>query len=115
MDWKNLLRPETLAQLIVNHDHNANLRGTRHEQDFKPVARLFNPTGIGTWLISECDEDGLAFGLADVGEPELGYISMQELAELRLPAGLTIEEDLYWTADKPLTEYLSAAKAGRQI
>ena len=44
--------------------------------DFKPVVKLFTPDAQCTWLLTEIDpDDGLAFGLCDLGmsEPELGY------------------------------------------
>lgn len=67
--------------------------------------KLFNPTGAGTWYLSEYDpETRQAFGLADLGcGAELGYISMEELVEFRGRFGLPIERDLYWTP-KPLSE-----------
>ena len=51
--------------------------------DFKPVVKLFTPDAQCTWLLTEIDEDtDLAFGLCDLGmgEPELGYVSLIELA-----------------------------------
>ena len=57
----------------------------------KPWLKLFNPTGSGTWLISEIEDDGdTLFGLCDLGHgsPELGYVSLSELASLKLPFGL---------------------------
>ena len=52
-----------------------------------PVVKLFNPVGGGTWLLSEMDEQGIAFGLCDLGmgEPELGYVAIQELEQAVLP------------------------------
>lgn len=69
-------------------------------EDFKPVVKLFNPCGAATWFLSELDEDGdTAFGLCDLGmgEPELGYVSLAELAEVTLRFGLYIERDLHFT------------------
>ena len=110
-DWRTLFRKETLDQLLANAAEQAPLKGTRRERDFKPV-KLFNPTGPGTWLITECDEDGEAFGLADLGYPELGYISMEELAAFQGRAGLGIEEDIHFKATKTLSEY---AKESRRL
>jgi len=60
------------------------------------IAKFFNPMGAGTWYITEGDlQDGTLFGLCSIHEPELGYVSLHELETLRLPAGLTIERDLY--------------------
>ena len=113
--WMKLMRPKQLQQLIINHEENVPLRGTKGEKDLMPVVRLFNPIGIGTWILSECSNDGLAFGICDVGYPELGYVALCELAELRLAAGLQIEEDLHWTPTKPISKYMEDAKAGRAI
>jgi hypothetical protein len=53
--------------------------------DFEPVVKLFTPDGNATWLLTELnpDFDHLAFGLCDLGlgEPELGYVSLHELAD----------------------------------
>jgi hypothetical protein len=64
------------------------------------TVKLFNPTGAGTWYISEYDPtDRLAFGVSDLGMgcAELGYISMAELVEFRGRLGLPIERDLHFT------------------
>ena len=71
-----------------------------------PTARvkLFNPQGRGSWYLSEYDPTKrLAFGLCDLGEPELGYVSMEELTSFRGRFGLPIERDLHWTP-RPLSE-----------
>ena len=83
----------------------------------KPVMKLFDPTGSGTWLISEMDENGMMFGLADLGmgSPELGYIYLPELAEYRGLLGLGIERDTWFKGDKPLSEYADAARAAGRI
>ena len=72
--------------------------------------KLFNPTGIGTWYISEYDpETRTAFGLADLGEPELGYFDMQELTEFRGRFGLPLERDLFWKI-RPLKDCKGESK-----
>ena len=52
------------------------------------------------------------FGLCDLGmgEPALGYVSLRELASVKLGQGLGIERDLYWTADKTMQEYADEAR-----
>ena len=86
------------------------------ESDRKPVVKYFNPAGSATWLISEIDDDGdLLFGLCDLGmgQPELGYVSLSELKTVKGPLGLGIERDLYWSADRTLSEYAkNAVKVG---
>jgi len=54
--------------------------------DFEPVVKLFTADGNATWLLTELNPDrDLAFGLCDLGlgEPELGYVSLHELAAAR--------------------------------
>lgn len=112
MDWIQLIRPEKLQQLSINWAKQQKVKGTGQEIDFKPVCKLFNPIGAATWLLTECDDDGLAFGLCDLGfgSPELGYVSLQEIAEVRLPGGLTIEEDLFFEAEMTLSKYAEDAR-----
>lgn len=114
MQWTAHIRPADLQQLIINWEEQMPLKGTSGERDYQPVVKLFNPMGAQTWLITECDNDGLAFGLSDMGfgEAELGYVSLDEVFSVRLPGGLTIEQDIHFTAKHTLSEY--AAKARRE-
>ena len=81
------------------------------QRTVKPVVKLFNPSGGATWLLSEMDDNGIMFGLCDLGmgSPELGYVALQELEEVRGAFGLGIERDIHWEADKSLTEYSDVA------
>ena len=83
------------------------------DRRFKPVVKYFNPCGAGTWLITELDEDGRMFGLCDLGQgtPELGYVMLDELQNLRLPFGLSIERDLHFEADKTISKYAEEARS----
>ena len=82
----------------------------KNHVDKKPVAyvKFFNPVGIGTWYISELDPDtNIMFGLCDLGFPELGYVSMDELEQTELQMELLgsyytyrIERDLYFEPKK---------------
>lgn len=85
----------------------------------KPVVKLFCPWGGATWLLTELDPDNhdIAFGLCDLGfgEPELGYLSIQELAAISGPLGLKIERDRHFTADKTITAYADEARRLGQI
>jgi hypothetical protein len=83
--------------------------------DPRPVVKLFNPCGAATWLLTELveHEPDVAFGLCDLGHgsPELGYVSLAELAEVKLMGGaLYIERDEHFTADKTLAEYARIAR-----
>lgn len=64
--------------------------------DPPPMVKVFNPLGAATWLATELADDGDAmFGLADLGfgRPESGYLSLSEIAALRLPFGIGVERD----------------------
>lgn len=59
--------------------------------------RLFNPTGSGTWWLASYDpESGIAFGIAELFERELGDIYMPELVAHRGLMGLPIERDIHF-------------------
>jgi hypothetical protein len=88
------------------------------EPDHKPVLKIFNPAGAATWLITESDPDDpdCLFGLCDLGmgSPELGSVLASELSSVRGRFGLPLERDLWFSADKPLSQYADEArKAGR--
>lgn len=87
------------------------------EPDLHPVVRFFNPLGAATWLATEIDEDGILFGLADLGFgcPELGSFALFELEGIRLAFGLGIERDLLFDAQHPLSIYAAAARAAGSI
>ena len=66
-------------KLIANHKAQD---GTK---SFKAVTKLFNPVGVGTWYLSELDpETNVGFGLCEIHEKELGYVSLDELNDLRI-------------------------------
>ena len=112
-DFVNVMSPEALQQLINNHVEQVPLKGTRRERDFPPVCKLFLPWTNSTWLLTELDpDDGLAFGLADLGmgQPELGYISLDEIYEVQGPAGLRVEQDIHFKASKALSQYATQAR-----
>ena len=51
-----------------------------------------------------------------MGLPEIGFLSMREIRELRGPLGLPIERDLHLDADKTLSAYAEEARAcGRTV
>ena len=114
----NLLTSELETQLRANGVARLDAleRGGR-EPDPRPVVRLFNPVGAATWLATEIDEDGIFFGLADLGFgcPELGSFALAELEAVRLPFGLTIERDLHFAPSHPLSTYAEAARAAGSI
>ncbi len=103
------------AQLIAN----GNQTQIDNIGDHVPVVKLFTPDANGTWILSEIvpDDNILAFGLCDLGLgfPELGYVSLIELEELRGPAGLPVEKDSHFSATTTITAYAKAARSNRHI
>ena len=90
--------------------------GRQRDQDHIPVVKFFNPLGEGVWLATELDEDGdTLFGLADLGHPELGSFSLQEMSSLRLPFGMGIERDILFTGDFLLSVWAEAARQAGSI
>ncbi len=61
--------------------------------------KFFTPSAGATWYITEYDGKDTFFGLADLGMgcQELGYISKSELEAIKLPMGLSVERDMYFT------------------
>jgi hypothetical protein len=87
------------------------------EPDFFPVVKLFTPDAGCTWLLTEIDPDDqdIALGLCDlgIGFPELGTVSLLELAAVRGRLGLPVERDLHFKATKTLSAYADeAVRAG---
>jgi hypothetical protein len=82
--------------------------------DFEPVVKIFTPDGSATWLLTELDPiDGhLDLGL---GEPELGYVSLHELAAARGPLGLPLEQDLHFAPTRTIAAYAELAREQRRI
>lgn len=98
-----LLTPELRERLLAN--------GRERGSDHVPVVKFFNPLGEGVWLATELDADGdTLFGLADLGYPELGSFSLEELASVTLPFGMGIERDILFNGDFPLSAWAEAAR-----
>lgn len=87
---------EELSELITNMPTTYQTDGEGDEA----IAYLHYFKNGFDWFITEKDmlhEQLQAFGLADMGDPELGYISIVELL------ANNVELDLYWTP-KPLKD-----------
>ncbi|SEM41103.1 Protein of unknown function [Sphingomonas gellani] len=112
MNLIRLLGTDAAQQLLANYREQEPLKGTRKERDFQPVCKLFLPWTSGTWLLSEMDDDYLAFGLADLGmgTPELGYVDLNEIWEVVGPGGLRVERDIHWAATKTLSAYATESR-----
>jgi hypothetical protein len=68
------------------------------------VAKFFNPTGRGTWFLTEYDpETKIAFGFVSIfgdWNDEWGSFAVWELEEYKGQFGLGIERDIHWTERK---------------
>jgi Protein of unknown function (DUF2958) len=92
-------------QILNNERGNPNI-------DFKPVVKLFTPDAQSTWLLTELGNDDIVYGLCDLGMgcPEIGFVCMYELRDLRGPLGLPVERDEHFEADKTLSAYANEAR-----
>ncbi len=111
-----LITDEQRAQLLANG------RQSIEHDDFDPlpVVKLFTPDAGATWLLTEIDPDehDHAFGLCDLGLgcPELGWVSLAELATVHGRMGLPVERDLHFQPTKPVSAYAREARlAGRIV
>jgi len=94
------------AKLLENYKANE----ARGDLDLMPVVKFFYMGA--TWLISEMNEDGVMFGLCDLGHgyPELGYVHRLDLEGLPF-----CERDMYFTASKTLSEYAKDARDAQYV
>ena len=114
-DAPDLLPIATKRHLLTNGRLNAErIAKDGNTVDFHPVVKLFTPDAGCTWLLTEIDPENedLAFGLCDLGMgyPEIGSVSLGEIAELRGKLGLPVERDLHFEAAKSLTAYAEEAR-----
>ena len=112
--YARLLTVEQFNQLLANGQASRE-RG----HDPLPVVKLFTPDAGATWLLSEIDPDepDIAFGLCDLGLgcPELGYVSLSEIASLRGRMRLPVERDLYFMPNKTISDYADEAHRHERI
>ena len=99
--------------ILLTSQHRDRLlaNGREPDTDHVPVVKFFNPFGAGVWLATELDAGGdVMFGLADLGYPELGFWSFDELRSIRLPFGMGIERDVLFTGMFPISVWAEAAR-----
>ena len=111
-----LVTKEIEGKLRKNHRLETEAERADKHFDSHPVVKFFTPDAQATWLITSMDQNGIMFGLCDLGMgfPELGYVSLRELAGIRGPMGLAVERDKFFTAKKSIMDYAGdASSAGR--
>jgi len=72
-----LLTSAQRAKLLDNGRHQAAVKETSDEIDFRPVVKLFNPCAAATWLLTEIDPDDETVVLVDnVGEGKFAVMPL---------------------------------------
>jgi hypothetical protein len=88
-------------------------REGKAEPDFLPVVKLFMPQSGAAWLLTEIDPEDpdICFGLCDLGlgYPELGYVSLSEIALAAEVTGLAVQCDEHFIATRTLSAYAEEA------
>lgn len=112
------LIPQELREKMIENARDM-LKG--REDDHPPVVKLFSIAGSATWLLSELNpfEPTIAYGLCDwgMGEPELGYVSLEELESIQhpsLPIPLIVRDE-HFDADYLMSIYIEAARQHQSI
>lgn len=115
-EWITLVGEQNMLILRANQRGQEPVQGTNAEIDHSPVVRLHVPFTACQWLLSEVDEDGIGFCLADLGMgcPELGSVSLEELATLDV-RGLKVKRDDQWRSRMTLGQYARLASSKGQI
>lgn len=100
-----LLTKNELKKLYQNYKESEYSYNKGEEATaFEPVVKFFNPSGLGTWYLSELSPENIGFCICCLHENEIGYVSLNELANLRLP--IPIEKDMHFSAEgMTITEY----------
>ena len=73
-------------------------------EEAQVICKFFNPCGSQTWYVLEGEKIGDDYRFFvlfdDTTNREYGYVMLSELEKIRLPFGLTIERDIYFTPCK---------------
>jgi len=91
--WHRLIRQEDRQRLVQQAREQEPVRGTRREIEHTWAVRLILPLTQCQWIITELEEDGIAFGGAQITDWELGSVWLPELEELNV-RGLRVCQDL---------------------
>jgi hypothetical protein len=114
---EGFLTDEEKGRLLVNgcRRREALIAG-RECDDLIPVVALLTPDAGCTWLLAALDptDPDKAYGVCDLcmGYPELGTVSLSELARVRGKFGLPVERhSRRFDPPKTIREYLAEARA----
>ncbi len=115
MSARSLLSEFQRARLEANGREQALVKGTAHEIDFEPVARLHDQEEGTVWLLTEIDPDqphkawGLCLGDPVCPEPHMGSVNVNELAAVKEAGLLTVDQS--FAPAGPVSDYLFRAQA----
>lgn len=113
------LTPELHDTLLDNGRKQQAAQAAGTNLDLQPVVKLFTPDAGATWLLTEIDPDDprCAFGLCDLGFgcPELGWVDLDELTQLRGVLGLPVERDLHFKPAYGIAQYADLANQAGAI
>ncbi len=108
-------------KLFTNQQYQQLLKnGYEPDKNHPPVVKLVLPGTNCVWLLSEIDPDNksIAFGLCDLGMgfPELGYVSLEELWEIKSPGfGNAVQRAALFEGIYPMSVYAAAARMRERI
>jgi hypothetical protein len=108
----NKVIKQLLPKYILDAFDKQGYVGDKSTKEIKVVCKFFNPVGVGTWWLYEKIDDDVFMCFVLLDDPtfaELGTISINELASLKLPIGMNIERDIHFepfskTLDKVIEE-----------
>ncbi len=106
--------------LLAKLSENGRTSEERDGFDPFPVVKLFTPDAAATWLITEAYPEGddvRLFGLCDLGmgSPELGYLMLSEIEDVR---GVAISKgtlDVLLETEHRLSTYAKIARHAGMI
>ena len=111
----NLITETQQIELLANGSAALEARRLGVDFDPKPVVKFFTPHGYCRWLLTELNPHGgdWAYGLYDLGFgfPQLGFVTLRELATLQGKPALPVVRDRYFVADRPLSAYAHDAQS----
>lgn len=100
------LMPEEIRRLLPPLYANED----KKPSEIKVPLKLFDPSGRGTWYITEFDGKDIMFGfcVSPLGPDcdELGYMSLQEMSEVVTRFNLGIERDIFWDSETTLDKVM---------
>ncbi len=113
-----------MHNLLTADQHERMLANGKQEQidanfDPNPVVKLVLPGLAMAWLLTSLNHDSpeIAFGLCDLGfgTPELGSVSLDELAQDMGPGVPKVRPDASFVARKPPSAYAEEARTAQAI